>query len=117
MDNFTVPAVPKKISEITVSLEKVRVIGTVVDKRDGELIIDDKSGQITVVFDNPEDVKGIAVGSIVRVFGTPLVTESGVELHGQMIQQMSGLRIEIYEEAQKEWRRLEEDVRRLNDKG
>ncbi|MEM3402020.1 MAG: hypothetical protein QXT22_01285 [Candidatus Hadarchaeales archaeon] len=112
----TAPAIPKKISEITASSERVRVFGVVVAKGEGELLIDDRSGQINVVFEDPQTIKDVKVQSMVRVFGVPMVTEEGVELRGEIIQKLDGLKIELYEEVQREWRRLEEEVRRLSGK-
>ncbi|MFN4132747.1 MAG: hypothetical protein ACK4GQ_00015 [Candidatus Hadarchaeales archaeon] len=110
------PAVPKKISEITASSGRVRVFGVVIAKTDGELEITDGSGEMVVVFDDPGVIRDVEVGSRVRIFGVPLVTEGGVELQGEIIQRMDGLKIELYEKVQKEWMKLEEELRRLNGK-
>jgi hypothetical protein len=104
------PARPRKISEIKIGDERVRVVGTVVDKKEGEFTLDDGSGYLTVIFDDSSMVEGIRVGSVVRVFGTPLSVAGASELHAEIIQRMDGLDLALYKEVHEEVDRLEREI-------
>jgi hypothetical protein len=104
------PAKPRKISEIKIGDSRVRVFGTVVDKKEAEFVLDDGSGRITVVFDDPALIEGIYVGSRVRVFGTPLNVGGAHELHAEIIQRADRLDLELYEEVRRELKKFEREL-------
>jgi hypothetical protein len=105
------PAVPKKISELRAGDERVRIVGLVLDRGDSELVLDDGSGQLTVIFDDPALVEGIEVSSRVRVFGSPMEIEGGLELRADLIQRADTLDLKLYEEVRREWKKLEAETR------
>lgn len=105
------PAQDRRISEIKLGDERVRVVGLVVDKRDQELSLDDGSGQLTVVFDDPSLAQGIEVGSKIRVFGLPLSAGGRLELKAEIVQKVDRLDLELYEEVRKEVRKFERELR------
>ena len=83
------PFKPKRISEIQ-SGDKVSVVGTVVDVGNNEFILDDGTGQATVMFDSmPEPNR------IYRVFGKAYVGDS-VSIRADIIQPMDKLNIPLY---------------------
>lgn len=100
------PARQRKVSEIKIGDERVRVVGTVVDKKEAEFTLDDGSGHITVIFDDQAVAQGVEVGSKVRVFGTPLSVAGTSELHAEIVQRMNGLDLELYEEVRREAEKL-----------
>ncbi|MFH0948927.1 MAG: replication protein RepA [Candidatus Aenigmatarchaeota archaeon] len=86
------PAVDRKISEINPETDiRVRIVGTVIDNADSEIVIDDGSGKAVIIFD--ESVPEL---SLVRIFARVIPTENGYELRGEIIQDMQGLNINLY---------------------
>lgn len=104
------PARPRKISEIKISDEHVRVVGLVVDKKEAEFTLDDGSGHLTIIFDDPAMAGDIRIGSKVRVFGTPLSVSGSSELHAEIIQIVDGLDLELYDKVRNETGRLEREI-------
>ena len=104
------PAVDKKISEIKIGDERVRVVGFVIDKKEGEFVLDDGTGQISVFFDDPSLGEGISVNSKVRVFGTPLSATGSLELRAEIVQKVDRLDLALYEEVRREIRKLEKEL-------
>jgi hypothetical protein len=105
------PARPRKISEIKIGDERVRVVGFVTEKKEGEFTLDDGSGRIAVISDDPAMVEGIEVGSKVRIFGTLLCVSGTNELHAEIIQKVDELDLELYKEVRKEVEKLEIEIR------
>jgi len=103
---------PRRISEVRIGDERVRVVGLVVDKRDEEFTLDDGSGRLTVVFDDPTIAKNVEIGSKVRVFGTPLTVAGMNELHAEIVQRVDGLDLSLYNEVRREAEKLELEIRR-----
>jgi hypothetical protein len=101
---------PRKISEIKIGDERVRVVGLVVDKKETEFTLDDGSGRLTVIFDDPAVVEGIEVGSKVRIFGAPLSVSGTNELHAEIVQKVDGLDFGLYREVRNEVEKLEREV-------
>ena len=101
------PAVDRKISEIKIGDPRIRVVGLVVDKKEGELMLDDGTGQITVFFDDPALATGVSVGSKVRVFGVPLNVAGRHELQAEIIQKVDKLDLELYDEVRREVKNFE----------
>jgi len=104
------PARNRKISEIKIGDELVRVIGLVVDKKEAEFVLDDGSGRITVVFDDPAVVEGVEIGSRVRVFGAPLNVAGTHELRAEIVQKVDGLDLGLYDEVRREVKKLEMEL-------
>jgi len=104
------PARSRKISEIKIGDERVRVIGLVVDKKEAEFMLDDGSGRLTVVFDDPAVVEGVEIGSRVRVFGMPLNVAGAHELRAEIVQRVDGLDLGLYEEVRREVKKLEGEL-------
>ena len=104
------PAKPRKVSEIKTGDERVRVVGLVVDTKDTELVLDDGSGCITVIFNDPALTRGLEVGSKVRVFGSPLNVADTHELHADIIQRLDALDLEIYDQVRHEVKKFEKEI-------
>ncbi len=104
------PARSRKISEIKIGDERVKVVGLVVDKKETEFTLDDGSGHLTVIFDDPAVVEGIEVGSKVRVFGMPLSVSGTSELHAEIVRKVDGLDLGLYGEVRKEVEKLEREI-------
>lgn len=88
------PAKARKINKIDPEKDiRVRILGTVIDKSEDVLVIDDGSQKAEIVIDPSTDV---SVGSIVRVFARVLPLESGFDLRAEIVQNMSGIDLELY---------------------
>jgi len=90
------PAVARTIAEMKPEDLRVRIVGTVIDKTGNTVAIDDGTGKIEVNF--KEEIK-TETGKLVRVFGRAIPTDSGFELEGEIIQDMSKLDMDLYKKA------------------
>ncbi len=92
VDRFTKPPF-KKSRIVDIPNEKyVSVVGAIIKKSGSDILLDDGTGQIEVVFNEDINYKE---GDIVRIFG---VVISG-SLKGELIQDMSELDIKLYRES------------------
>ena len=87
------PAVDRRISGIKPEDIRIRVTGTVVDKQEDRIAVDDGTGKINIVFDMPFKAE---MDQMIRVFGRVIPVEGGFELQGEIIQDMTELDIELY---------------------
>jgi len=100
----------RKISEISPEDGRVRILATVVEVGEADLVVADETGTITCLVDNPSLLKDIRPGSVVRIFGFPL--RSGeIRLQADIIQRMDSLNVHLYREVQREISRLEEELK------
>lgn len=101
---------PRRISEIKTADEQVQVVGLVVDKDDSGLVLDDGSGRVDVLYEDPGLVEDIEVGDKIRVFGTPLNIADSHELHAEIIQKLNELDLDLYKEVMDELRKFEKEL-------
>ena len=90
------PTVEKKIGDITMEDSRVSFIGTLVDKEEGKIAVDDGSGSIEILFEE-EIIKNFKTGNVVRIIGK--VSEGLV--NGEAIQDFSKFNIDLYKEVKK----------------
>lgn len=83
-----IPAVLKRIEDISEE-PRVSVVGTVVKCGRGEFILDDGTGQLTVIC--AEDVE-VKEKDVVRVFGKLY----GQTLEAEIVQKMNDLNMQLY---------------------
>lgn len=89
------PSKFKDIENVTSEDVRVSIIGTVVDREETILIVDDGTGKIEVEFDLSENLENFEEGDKVRVIGRP----NEEILNGEVIQDFSDLDLELYNEA------------------
>lgn len=88
------PAKPRKISDISPEKDiRVRLLGRVIDKQNGTVVIDDGSGSAEVVV---EDLESVSQNDLVRVFCRVMPLESGFELRAEIIQNMNNFDLDSY---------------------
>ncbi|MCX6814031.1 MAG: replication protein RepA [Candidatus Aenigmarchaeota archaeon] len=87
-----IPSVERRIAEIMAEDMRVSLIGTVIDKQEDSIILDDGTGKITIGFDNPVEIE---TDQMVRVFGRVIPLEQGFELQGEILQDMNGINTEL----------------------
>ncbi len=86
-------ATPKKISEINPERDiRVMLLGKVVDRADGTIILDDGSASAEIVVDQ----QIVNANSVVRVFCRVLPLEDSYELRAEIIQNMNALDMDLY---------------------
>ena len=90
------PAVARTVSEIRQEDVRVRIIGTVIDRTENAVALDDGTGKIDVNFKEPVKAE---LNKLVRIFGKVVPTDSGFELEGEILQDMSKLDMESYKQA------------------
>jgi hypothetical protein len=97
-DNFMkrMPSVPRGIGEIKDNDVRVRLMGTIIDRSDSGIVLDDGSGKINVSLENTE---GLAMNQFVRVFGRVIPMEGGSELQGEIVQPAQSLDIELLKKS------------------
>ena len=91
-DRRRLPAVEKSIIDIKPDDLRVRLLGTVVDSKETNLVLDDGTGKININF---EESVNTEPGKFVRVFGRVVPLESGFDIHGELIQDMTDLDMDL----------------------
>jgi hypothetical protein len=97
------PSVDRKVSEIKEDDMRVRVLGTVIDKTETSVVIDDGTGTVTANFEEPVQTE---VNKQARVFGRVVNTSGGLELMGELVQDMSGLDTELRKRVDELWQKV-----------
>ena len=88
-----IPCAERRISDIRPDDVRVRVLGTVIDRDDSRVMVDDGTSRISAVFDKAPEV---GMNQVVRVFGRVIPMEQGFELQADVLQDMSGLDLSLY---------------------
>ncbi len=88
------PSAPRHIKDIGPNDLRVSVVGTIVSTNE-VAVLDDGEESITLIFDNPEDLKKLKDGQKIRVFARP----SGKELLVDFFQDMGKLNIPLYHQV------------------
>ena len=91
------PSVERKISSIKAEDIRIRILGTILDKKDTHMVVDDGTGKIEVFFEEPV---GGEINQMVRVFGRVIPVENGFEMQGEIVQDMSQLDIELHRKVE-----------------
>src|SRR3989338_3514809 len=87
-------AISRKISEINPEKDiRVRILGHVIDKSEGILVVDDGSAKTEIITDQFD---AFDVDDMVRLFCRVLPLEQGYELRAEIIQKANNLDMELY---------------------
>ncbi len=87
------PARRCRIAEINPEKDiRVRVLGKVIDKAEDVIIIDDGTGKMEVVAENPD----VEIGHNAFIFARILPLENGYEARAEMIRPAAELDVETY---------------------
>ena len=90
-------AAPRKITDINPEKDvRVRILGRIIDKADGTIVVDDGSSTAQIVTDSGE------VDDFVCVFARVLPLEDGYELRGEIVQNKNGLDMALYKKIYSE---------------
>ena len=89
------PAVPRKIKEISPEKDiRVRILGRVIDKYNGTVVVDDGSTKAEIIVEEKFD--SISANDIVRIFCRVLPLETSYELRAEIVQNMNDLDMDLY---------------------
>jgi len=77
---------------------RVSVVGTIVDIDTKSLFftIDDGTKKVSVILNHESQIKDLKLGKIVRVIGLVVGFEENYELRGEIVQDFTGLNVELY---------------------
>src|SRR3972149_6547809 len=89
-------AVPRKIAEINPEKDiRVSILGRIIEKSNGVLVVDEGSGTAEVITEEPS----AEINDIVRIFCRVLPLENGFELRAEIIQVMNSLNMDFYKKV------------------
>jgi cobyric acid synthase len=91
------PSADRKISEIQPEDMRVRVMGTVIDRKGNTVILDDGTGKIQITFAEEMPAE---IDQFVRVFGRVIPVEGGFQLEGELVQNMEKLDKELLKKVE-----------------
>ncbi len=93
------PAVERKISDLSPEDYRVKILGTIVDRNevDNSVMIDDGTGRLVAYFANEEGFLKAEEGKIVRLIGR-IRKEDNYEMDVEIIQNMEKLDIGLYDQ-------------------
>jgi uncharacterized protein YdeI (BOF family) len=89
------PYVEKNINELSETDLFVALAGLIITKGEGSFILDDGTGNIQVIHND----LNIENKSYIRVFGRVLPTEDGLQLQGQVVQDISKIDKNLYKKV------------------
>ncbi len=91
----------RKIIEIDPENDfKVKIIGIVVDKKDDTVVVDDGTNKVRVFVDLPETLEKVNMNQLIAVFGATIPTDFGVDIKASVIQNLTGLDINLYKKVE-----------------
>ena len=89
-------AVYKKINEINENDTLIRLIGTIIDKQEGFVVLDDGSNKAEI---SVEDSEKFNLNETFRVIVRVIPLEGNFELKGEIFQSMSNVNLELYKKV------------------
>ena len=101
------PALERKISDISQGDTRVSIVGTVVGFKDNIIVLDDGTGKIDVSFEEEPKVKD---GQLVRIFGRVIPLDDGIELQGEVCHDFSDADLGLWRNVSGLW---EESLKNL----
>jgi len=86
----------KIINEINPEKDvNVCILGSVIDKKDGLIVLDDGSGKVNIILDSEVNFKNLKINDNIRVFGAVMPTDDGFDLRAEIIQDMNRIDMEL----------------------
>jgi len=91
------PAVLRKITDINPESDiRVRILGHVIDKSEGILVVDDGTSKAEIVTDKFD---AFDIDDLVRIFCRVLPLEQGYELRAEIIQKLNNIDMGLYKKV------------------
>ena len=96
----------KPINEIDPNIDyRVKIIGLIVDKTDSSVVIDDGKNKVKVYVEINQAEK-TSIHQLVAVFGSTIPVEDGFELKADVIQDLTGLNLNLYKKVHELYKKL-----------
>lgn len=99
-----VPTKPRKVGKIDREEDiRISVIGTLVNKGEDSLVVNDGSGNLEVSFlelHNFERVDELETGQLVRVVGKLDLSSENLRIRGEAVQDFSDFNLDLYKKAE-----------------
>lgn len=89
------PAKEKLVSEIQQNDIRVRILGTVIDRNENSVFVDDGSGRLEILTEG----RCPGAGKMVRIVTRILPLTGGFEARAECMQDMAGFDVELYRRA------------------
>ncbi|MBI4163503.1 MAG: replication protein RepA [Candidatus Aenigmarchaeota archaeon] len=90
MADRRLPAVERKIADVSERDIRIRLLGTIIDKQEDFIVLDDGTGKIKIGCQTTFDQN-----QLIRVLGKVVVGENGVEVQSEFIQNMEKLDLDL----------------------
>jgi RNase P/RNase MRP subunit p29 len=92
------PAKIKKIASISKEDSRVAVVGSVIDVDEKNFVftIDDSTKKANIILLDEQLIHKAKQGKILRVIGTVIAGDLGIEIKGEIVQDFTGINIEYY---------------------
>lgn len=96
MKQIQLPAIETSISDINEgTINKIRVIGSIVSKEENGFILDDTTGAIKIILDTSSS-NSLAEKTPVQVIGRVLKTDEEFELRSDFVNKLDGINLKLY---------------------
>ncbi|NOR84685.1 hypothetical protein GQ473_01065 [archaeon] len=96
MKQIQLPAAETSISDINDgTINKIRVIGSIVSKEDYGFILDDTTGALKIIADKSAS-NSLTEKTPVQVIGRVLKTEESFELRADFVNKLEGINLKLY---------------------
>ena len=93
----------KAIGEIDAENDiRARFLGTVIEKREDSIVVDDGTKAVEVFLDN-EKVPEINVKDSLRIFGRILPSPEGFEVQAEVVQNMNNINFGLYKKIREKF--------------
>ncbi len=90
MADRRLPAVERKVADVSERDIRIRLLGTIIDKQEDFIVLDDGTGKIKIGGQTT-----LEQNQLIRVIGKVVVGENGVEIQSEFIQNMEKLDLEL----------------------
>ena len=96
-------AKPKPIAEINPEKDiRARIFGTVIEKREDSIILDDGTKNVEVFLDSA-NLEKIKEKDVLRIFGRVLPYPDGFEIQAEVVQNMNNLNFDLYKKIKEKF--------------
>jgi len=97
----------KRIIDLDEMDSKVRIMGFLVDKKENTIVLDDGSGKIKIFTDATNVIDNLNINQFIRIFGSIIPVENDIEIRADIVQDLSGLNIDLFKKTKELYNKLE----------
>ncbi len=97
----------KRIIDLDEMDSKVKIMGFLVDKKENTIVLDDGSGKIKIFTDATNVIDNLNINQFIRIFGSIIPVENDIEIRADIVQDLSGLNIDLFKKTKELYNKLE----------